>query len=183
MRPSYEHLDRMIALGEHARARKIIRTALKKSPDDHRLLTAMARSFSDTYVRKREWQEAMAWHRRALASAPQCPFVLRDYAETARKAQAIATLRGLIASGARGITRDRCIRSPKRARHFITFTYLLLSFLHYRYSEWPEALKAGRAAVRRANEDGDRWTGRAAMTVVRWVNWKLSGKRRSRSRP
>jgi hypothetical protein len=175
MRVSISVLDRMISDDRHSRARRIIRRALKKSPDDHRLLTALARSYSDTsWGGDRECRVAMAWHRRALAVAPECPIVLWDYAETAGGKESIATLRRLIARGPHSLICDGCIRSQSRARKFITRAYWLLSLWHMKYSQWQEAIRAARLCVRRAAGSQDlSFTASFARTVIRWCREEM----------
>ena len=58
--------------------RVAIRSALKKKPQSHWLLTRM----SMTYHEQRRYKEALKWAERAFDIAPDCPLVLWDYAGT-----------------------------------------------------------------------------------------------------
>ena len=59
-------------------ARTMIRREIRLSGEDHWLLTTLA----VTYYEERRYNLALRYHERALALAPRCPNVLRDYAYT-----------------------------------------------------------------------------------------------------
>ena len=179
MTPSISDIDRMISDHQHKQARRVIRAALRRSPRNHRLLTALARSYSDpSWDYDRDWRVALVWHRKALAVAPTCPIVLQDYAETVGGQESIKALRRLVARSPHSLMREGCVRSLVRAREKITFAYYTLSLWHWKYRQWPKAIKAGKLSARRARASGDAVSARAAMTIVHWCQEAMMKARR-----
>jgi hypothetical protein len=101
-------VEALIEAGEWEKARELIRKQLKRSPDDHWLLTRL----STTYYEQGRYAEALEYVDKAHALAPTCPLVLWDYAGTldmlGRKEEAIKVYLSLMARGVAGIANDEC---------------------------------------------------------------------------
>jgi tetratricopeptide (TPR) repeat protein len=92
-------LEELLRSGAWNEARKLLETELRKSPNDHWLLTRL----SSTYYEERNYRKALSIVRKALRIAPTCPLVQWDYAgalEMVGKCrQAIKVWEGLIKRG------------------------------------------------------------------------------------
>jgi len=71
-----KEIEKLINAEEWRAARKKIRLALQKKPDDHWLLTRL----SLTYYEERNYRMALSYNTKAMKHAPTCPLVLWDYA-------------------------------------------------------------------------------------------------------
>ncbi len=91
-----------------AEAQRLIARALESAPDDHWLVSQMATALYE----QRRYKDALAWSRKALALAPDCPLVLWDYAGaldmTGHERQAIEVWQKLLARGVNRIAGDEC---------------------------------------------------------------------------
>jgi tetratricopeptide (TPR) repeat protein len=89
-------------------ARKLIRTELRKEPDNHWLLDQL----STSYYEQKKYGRALKIIKKALAAMPDCPLVLWDYAGTldmlGRKGEAIDIYKKLIRTRVPGYAYDEC---------------------------------------------------------------------------
>jgi tetratricopeptide (TPR) repeat protein len=96
-------IERLFRKGEWRQARLQISRGLRKSSDDHWLLTRLAM----TYYEERRYSKALEITEKALGLAPSCPLVLWDYAcsldMTGNQEKAIAVWKGLLRRGLAGI--------------------------------------------------------------------------------
>lgn len=88
--------------------RRLVRTALRKSPDSHWLITRLAL----TYYEEKDYARSLDILRRAFDLAPNCPLVLWDLAGTfdmlERYGEAMAIYRRLIRRGVKSIAFGDC---------------------------------------------------------------------------
>jgi tetratricopeptide (TPR) repeat protein len=101
-------IERLVAADEWVGARRAIRRAMRRAPDDHWLLTRLGL----TYYEQRRYSKALEVERRAARIAPHCPLVLWDLAGTlqmlGRLAEAEALYRRLIRRGASRLATGPC---------------------------------------------------------------------------
>jgi tetratricopeptide (TPR) repeat protein len=64
-------IERLIEAEDWPAARRAIRAELRSDPKNHWLLTRLEL----TYYEEKDYQQALACERRALAEAPKCPLV------------------------------------------------------------------------------------------------------------
>jgi tetratricopeptide (TPR) repeat protein len=92
-------IESAIETDDWPRARVLIRSALKRDPDSHWLLTRLGL----TYYEQRQYKRAIQYSEKALALAPHCPLVLWDYAGCLemldRTQEALAIYRRLLRRG------------------------------------------------------------------------------------
>ncbi|MFL5305094.1 MAG: tetratricopeptide repeat protein, partial [Polyangia bacterium] len=69
-------IESLVRAEKWGAARVLIRTRLKREPNNHWLLTRLGL----TYYEQRKYQEALALHEEAVLLAPSCPLALWDYA-------------------------------------------------------------------------------------------------------
>src|SRR5262245_55836552 len=189
-------LDELIADGERSRskARKLISRALTKNPGDHRLLTRMARSFSDDAsdaaslgrrsLHREKVRDALAWHRLALKAAPTCPVVHWDYAETVPFKKGVAIYRSLVRRGGKSLGADPCVRTVRRGEGMVTDAYWMIALLHWVQDEFPQGLRAVRQCERRCLKGlgGSCSTVSGARMVLGWLEEKRADARRAKTR-
>jgi hypothetical protein len=100
-------------------AREIILRALRKSPDDHWLISRL----STTYYEEKDYQQALQLARRAVQLDRTCPLVLWDLAGAldaiGDKEQAIKTYEKLLSRGVDGIANDECGEGEEWAKSLL----------------------------------------------------------------
>lgn len=111
-------------------ARRLIRAALRRRPDDHWLLSRL----SLTYYEEFDYRRALAISQQAFKLAPRCPLVLWDLAGAldmlGRNRQAIAIYRRLIRRGVESIAFDDCGEGLAWARGLVADCWYRLALLH-----------------------------------------------------
>ena len=148
-RPSVRDVGRevnRVYMGERwLEATKLIRKHLRRSPNDHWLLTRLA----STYYERRRYREALSISRRALAVAPRCPLVLWDHAGILRGLRrhrdSIAVLRRLIRRGADALASGECGEGLTRARALVNDSRLEIARNHEAMGNLPMAKRYVRA--------------------------------------
>src|SRR5438045_746826 len=114
-----KEIEKLIGAEDWKAARKLIRTALRKEPDSHWLLTRLGL----TYYEDRNYKKALFYSTQAMALAPKCPLVLWDYAGTldmlGQNKEAIAIFKNLIKRGIDKIAYGACGEGKAWARGVI----------------------------------------------------------------
>jgi predicted Zn-dependent protease len=112
-------IEKLIDAEDWKGARRLIRAALRKEPDDHWLLTRLGL----TYYEEHNYKKALFYETQALKLAPKCPLVLWDYAGTlemlGRDKEAIAIYRKLVKRGVDKIAYGECGEGRTRARGLV----------------------------------------------------------------
>jgi tetratricopeptide (TPR) repeat protein len=120
-------LNRLLARGKWAEARKLLAPELARDPDDHWLLARM----SAVYYEQRKYHKAFELIEKAHQAAPNCPLVLWDMAGTldmlGKKEQAIQIYLRLIERGVESIAHDECGEGIRWARSLVTDYYYRLA--------------------------------------------------------
>src|SRR5512146_1689372 len=90
------------------KARSLIRSRLKRFPDDHWLITRLGL----TYYEQKQYKRALRYSEKALSLAPHCPLVLWDYAGSLdmlqRSEEAIAVYKRIVQRGVNQIAYGKC---------------------------------------------------------------------------
>ncbi len=160
-------------------ARRLIKTALKRNPMDHWLLSRLGL----TYYELRAYEEALYWEAKALQEAPYCPLVIWGYAGSlemlGRYDESLALYRWLLSWGEEDLAHGECGEGIRRARS-------LIADCHYRIAcIWEEKRQWKRAAAEYEKYLLKRKTGHGSIYPIRDVRAKyaaLAGKLR-RTRP
>ena len=123
-------IERAIAANDWLRARKLIREGLRKSRDDHWLLTRL----SLTYFEQRQYRKSLQYVVQALQIAPYCPLAVWDYAGTldmlGRKKRALQVFQWLISWGEKRIAYGECGEGIRFARSLIADCYYRIASIH-----------------------------------------------------
>lgn len=118
-RRSGEAIEQAIAREDWLRARRLIRLALSRKPDDHWLLSRLAL----TYYEQRQYRRALNYEIKALQIEPYCPMAIWGYAgELAmleRDKEALQIYRWLISWGEDELAYGPCGEGIQRARSLI----------------------------------------------------------------
>ena len=98
-------IENLFRRGEWKKARREITKELRRSPDDHWLLTRLAMTHSE----QRRYDKALEISEKAVAFAPRCPLALWDYAccldMTGKHQKAITIWKKLLRRGLLAIAR------------------------------------------------------------------------------
>lgn len=136
-----EAIEEAIAREDWLQARRLIMSALRKTPTSHWLIARL----SLTYYEQRRYARSLELAQDALALAPRCPLVLWEYAGSldmmGRKREAIRIYRRLVRRGSKSIAYGRCGEGMARARG-------LVADCHYRMACCYEDLGQPAAAAR-----------------------------------
>jgi tetratricopeptide (TPR) repeat protein len=137
-------IERAIAANDWLRARKLIREGLRKSRDDHWLLTRL----SLTYFEQRQYRKSLQYVVQALQIAPYCPLAVWDYAGTldmlGRKKRALQVFQWLISWGEKRIAYGECGEGIRFARSLIADCYYRIASIHEDRRERGKTLQAYR---------------------------------------
>ena len=113
------HIERAISQEEWGEARRLIRTALRKEPSSHWLLTRLAL----TYYEERNYARSLEYTTQALAIQPSCPLALWDHAGAlsmlGRMNEAIQVYRRLIRRCVDSIAHGDCGEGSAQARGLV----------------------------------------------------------------
>lgn len=119
MRTNGKKIASAIRAERWEQARHLIRSALRKQPDENWLLTRL----SLTYYEQHDYRRALSYSQRALGLSPRCPLVLWDYAGDldmlGRKAEAARIYHKLLRRGVRSLAFDQCGEGLARARGLV----------------------------------------------------------------
>jgi tetratricopeptide (TPR) repeat protein len=123
-----KQIERAIDTEDWPKARELIRSALKRRPDDHWLLTRLGL----TYYEQRQYKHALFYTKKAMVLCPKCPLVLWDYAGCLhmldRNEESIAVYRQLTSRGIERIATADCGEGKAWAKG-------LVADCHYRTGE------------------------------------------------
>jgi len=125
-------------------ARRLVRAALRRHPNDHWLLTRL----SLTYYEQFDYRRALAIARRANQLAPHCPLVLWDLGGAldmlGRHTEAIAIFRRLIRRGVESIAFGDCGEGLAWARGLVADCWFRLACLHSKRGRRRDAVSCYR---------------------------------------
>ncbi len=137
-------IERAIAAHDWPRARRLIREGLRKSRDDHWLLTRL----SLTYYEQKQYRKSLDYVIQALQIAPYCPLAVWDYAGTLdmlkRKKKALQIFQWLISWGEKRIAYGECGEGIRFARSLIADCYYRIARIHEEMRERGKAIRAYR---------------------------------------
>jgi tetratricopeptide (TPR) repeat protein len=141
-RDSGATLEKLIDKEDWEKARKLIRTELRRKPDDHWLLTRLAL----TYYEQRQYRRALHYNLKALQAAPYCPLAIWDYAGTLSmldyNREALAIYRWLISWGEECLAYGDCGEGLPAARSMIADCYFRVGGVLDEQGQLKRALKA-----------------------------------------
>jgi tetratricopeptide (TPR) repeat protein len=149
-------------------AQRLLACALESEPDDHWLLTRM----STVHYERRDYQGALAWSRKALAVAPECPLVLWDYGGAldmaGQERRAIQIWKKLLARGALRIANSECGEGKRWAEALLNDCRYRLGLAYLDLGQHANALRYLRAhlAHRRPGQPS-LYTLREVRTAIR----------------
>ena len=116
------------------KARRLVRAALRRKPNDHWLLARL----SLTYYEELDYRRALTIAQRAYKLAPRCPLVLWELAGTldmlGRYRQAMVIFQRLIRRGVESIAFDDCGEGLAWARGLVADCWYRLARLHSKRS-------------------------------------------------
>ena len=125
-----EAIEAVIADENWVLARRLINRELRRTPDDHWLLTRL----SLTYYEQRNYKQALKISERALDLAPRCPLILWDYAGTldmlGRTAEAIRIYQKIIRRGADSLAHGECGEGMAWARGMLADCYFRMGLCY-----------------------------------------------------
>ncbi len=135
-------VEKLIEKEDWVAARKLIRSELKKDPNDHWLLTRLAL----TYYEVKKYSRALEYEEKALELAPKCPLVLWDYAGTLqmldRDKEAVAIYSRIIRRGVHSIAYGECGEGLALARGLIADSYYRQALSHQALGNRKKAINA-----------------------------------------
>lgn len=109
-------IEKAVRTNRWKTARRLIRTALRKKPRDHWLITRLALMYYEEHA----YSRALQYDKQAIELAPECPLVLWDYAGTlqmlGRHHDALRMYRRIIKRGLDSLAHGPCGEGPARAR-------------------------------------------------------------------
>ena len=121
-------------------ARRLVRAALRRHPNDHWLLARL----SLTYYEERDYQRALSIVQRAYALAPHCPLVLWDLGGSldmlGRHTEAVRVFRRLVRRGVESIAFGDCGEGLARARGLVADCWYRLARLHSKRARRRDAI-------------------------------------------
>ena len=136
-----DKIHREIAAENWARARELIRSALRRERDSHRLLSRLGR----TYYEERDYRRALHYSEKALSLAPRCPLVLCDYARCLdmleRPKEALSVYRRIVRRGVDRLAHGDCGGGLAWARS-------LVADCHYRMAHCYRKIRQRKRAIR-----------------------------------
>jgi predicted Zn-dependent protease len=115
----WQAIEDAIRTSRWEKARRLIRSELQRTPEDHWLWTRL----SLTYYEQFRYRRALQYSQKALRLAPKCPLVLWDYAGDldmlGRKPEAMRIYRKLVRLGPHSIAYGQCGEGLGRARGLV----------------------------------------------------------------
>lgn len=136
---------RAIDAEDWPKARELIRSALKRTPDDHWLLTRLGL----TYYEQRQYKRALQYVKKAMALSPKCPLVLWDYAGCLhmldRHEEAITAYKQITSRGIDRVATEDCGEGHAWARGLVADCYYRTAQCHRERGD----TKGAAAAYRR----------------------------------
>lgn len=135
-----------------SQARTLLQGWLRREPESHWLLTAIAHA----HYQNRQYQEAIEYNMKALRLAPHCPLVLKRYAATLymldRELEAICIYRRLLRRGVDSIAFGKCGEGLRSASSLLNDCRYRLALCYERQGKtrlamrWLKLHLANRAA-------------------------------------
>ena len=120
-------LDAAVAAEDWARARSLLRAALRRRPDDHWLWTRLAMVIYE----QRQYSRALVAAQHAFSLQPRCPLVLWDLAgplqALERHSEALALYRRIVRTPLERLAFGRCGEGLARAKGLVADSYYRLS--------------------------------------------------------
>jgi tetratricopeptide (TPR) repeat protein len=111
-----DSIESRLAAEDWVGARRLIRAALRRTPDSHWLHARLGL----TYYEEWRYRLALRWSQKALALAPRCPLVLWEYAgdlqAIGRHREAVHIYERLLRRGVEGIAHGECGEGRRWAR-------------------------------------------------------------------
>lgn len=134
-------IETYISREEWPKARLLIEKELKKSPDDHWLLTRL----SSIYYEEYEYEKSLELSKKAIKLAQQCPLVLWDYAGSldmvGKHKEAIAIWKKLIKKGIEAIAYGECGEGIRWARSLLNDCRYRISWSYEKLGNLEDAIK------------------------------------------
>ena len=141
-RRAARQIESAIARDQWETARRLIRRWLRRSPNDHWLLTRLAL----TYYEERRYQTALKYELRALQSAPYCPLVIWDYAGTldmlGRRKEALKLFKWLTSWGEDELAYGDCGEGIRAARSMIADCHYRIARIFEKQGQRKKAVAA-----------------------------------------
>jgi tetratricopeptide (TPR) repeat protein len=135
-------IEKTIEIEDWTKARKIIRTELKRDSKNHWLITRLGL----TYYEQKQYKRALTYSKKAYAIAPKCPLVLWDYAGAlemlGRVQEAIEIYQRLIQKGVKRIAYGTCGEGLAWARGLVSDCYYRLAHCYKHQKENKKAVDA-----------------------------------------
>lgn len=111
--------DKYLFENKLSQSRIILKSILKRHPDDHWLLSRVG----CTYYEEMNYSKALQYSLKAVKISPRCPLVLWDYAGVldmlGRKSEAIKIWKSLVKRGIESIANGECGEGLVRARALV----------------------------------------------------------------
>jgi tetratricopeptide (TPR) repeat protein len=137
-----KEIEGAIAREDWQEARSLVRPLLRRSPDDHWLLTRLGL----TYYEQKRYKTALRYHVRALQIAPYCPLVIWDYAGAldalGQHKEALAIYRWMVAWDEEELANGPCGEGLRAARSLIADGYYRIGTILERKHQWKRAAAA-----------------------------------------
>ncbi len=138
---SIKRIEKHIKQSEWKKARLVIMSELKKSPNDHWLLTRL----STTYYEEQRYARALKTSEKALKLAPKCPLVLWDYAGTldmvGRHVAAINIWKKLLSIDANKLAYGECGEGLRWARSLLNDARYRIGISYWKMGKLQSAAK------------------------------------------
>ena len=139
-RRSAEAIEQAISHDQWLRARRLIRGALARKPEDHWLLSRLAL----TYYEQRQYRRALKYELKALQIEPYCPLAIWGYAGTLdmleRRKEALQLYRWLTSWGEDRLAHGQCGEGIQKARSLIADSFYRIARIHDRNGQRKKAL-------------------------------------------
>ncbi|HLJ26638.1 MAG TPA: tetratricopeptide repeat protein [Candidatus Angelobacter sp.] len=133
------------------KARRLIREALRRAPNDHWLLTRLAL----TYYEQRQYRKALHYDVKALNVEPHCPLAIWGYAGALdmleRRKEALQIYRWLISWGEDRLAYGQCGEGIQHARSLIADCFYRIARIHERNGQRKKAIAAYETHLSRRN--------------------------------
>ena len=137
-------IERAIDQENWPQARALMRSALRREPYSHWLLTRLGL----TYYEQRQYKRALHYSEKALALDPRCPLVLWDYAGCLdmldRPKDALPIYRKLIRRGVDRLAHGECGEGRAWARSLVADCHYRMAHCHRRLANNTQAVASYR---------------------------------------
>ena len=138
--PTITEIEAAIERDDWDKARRLLEEELRKTPEDHWLLTRLA----TTYYEQRNYEKALESSERAIHLAAGCPLVRWDYACALdmldRTSEAIEQWKYLLKAGPKSIANDPCGEGREWATSLVNDCRYRLALAHADKGEFAKAI-------------------------------------------